>query len=136
MVLREFSDKNQDDLIALRSETSRRCMEYEAQISKFKEGERKWRLKVQQLKKARFSDKFDEKKELDINEERLNFPALKEQDDRRIMEKKPEIIPMNQQFKFKKSSCPSGSCSAIIYTVQRSNRKGRDQEWFSFWPDR
>ena len=102
MVLREFSDKNQDDLIALRSETSRRCMEYEAQISKFKEGERKWRLKVQQLKKTRFSDKFDEKKELEINEERLNFPALKEQDDRRIIEKKPEIIPMNQQFKFKK----------------------------------
>ena len=32
----------------------------------------------------------------------MNFPALKEQDDRRIMEKKPEIIPMNQQFKFKK----------------------------------
>jgi regulator of replication initiation timing len=29
-MLREFSDKNQDDLIALRSETSRRCMEYES----------------------------------------------------------------------------------------------------------
>ena len=102
MTLREFSDKNQDDLIALRSETSRRCMEYEAEISKLKESERKWRLKVQQLKKARFSDKFDEKKELEINQKRLNIPAMKGQDDRRVFEKITETIPEKQQFKFRK----------------------------------
>ena len=102
MTLREFSDKNQDDLIALRSETSRRCMEYEAEISKLKESERKWRLKVQQLKKARFSDKFDEKKELEINQKRLSIPAMKGQDDRRVFEKITETIPEKQQFKFRK----------------------------------
>ena len=39
-----------------------------------------------------------------MTERRLNFPALKEQDDKRIIEneKKPEIIPVNHQFKFRK----------------------------------
>ena len=39
-MLKDFSDGNQDDLIALRSETSRRSLEYEGQILKLKESEK------------------------------------------------------------------------------------------------
>ena len=48
----EFSDKTQDDLIALRSEMSRRFVEYEGEILKLQEAEKKWRIKVQKFKSA------------------------------------------------------------------------------------
>ena len=100
-MLKDFSDGNQDDLIALRSETSRRSLEYEGQILKLNESEKKWRLKVQQLKKERFSDKFEQKeKDLEINVEKLQAED-KEENGRKMNEKKAEIVPVTHQFKFK-----------------------------------
>lgn len=56
---------------------------------------------MQQLKKERFSDKFEQKeKDLEINEEKLQAED-KEEDGRRMNEKKAEIVPITHQFKFK-----------------------------------
>ena len=56
---------------------------------------------MQQLKKERFSDKFEQKEnDWEINEEKLQAED-KEEDGRRMNEKKAEIVPITHQFKFK-----------------------------------
>ena len=48
--VKETSANAQDQLIALKSESSRRILEYEEEIVKVTEREKRWRLKVQKLK--------------------------------------------------------------------------------------
>ena len=44
------TDKTEEELRALRTKMSRRLAEYEGEIRKLQEGEKKWRIKVQKLK--------------------------------------------------------------------------------------
>ena len=78
-------------------------------------------IKSSAAEENKISDKFDEKKELEINQKRLNIPVMKGQDDRRIIEKTTETIPEKKQFKFRKvdgdrrvENLPSGTEAAKI----------------------
>ena len=65
-MMEKLADASQDDLIAHKSESSRRYMEYEAQISRLKDTEKKWRLTVQKMKKQSFSQTIEEKKDIPV----------------------------------------------------------------------
>ena len=149
-MIKKLADAAQDELVALKSESSRRYMEYEAQISRIKDTEKKWRLKVQKMKKQSFSQTLEEIKdipvekktgvnkeeneELSINEEegvnKEESNELEQSDEKEENKemKEAETIPAIKKFKFKHLEENNGQGTSKMVTSKRdTKRSSRDK---------